>query len=111
MVSVEPDARAPDTWPLTLGPLVGLGEVDWAQAGPAVTITARRAASSNDPANAGRRVTERIFDPGAPGRNVTEVTPRPWCPSPLRSPGRPYGSRRNEAGNEPSNGIEEVRRC
>jgi hypothetical protein len=78
MVSVEPDARAPDTWPLTLGPLVGLGEVDWAQAGPAVTITARRAASSNNPANDGRRVTERIFDLGAPGRNVTEVTPRPW---------------------------------
>ena len=84
MVSVEPDARAPDTWPLTLGPLVGLGEEDCAEAGPAVTITATRAASSKGAPNTCRRITERIFDPGAPERNVTEVTLRPCAASPLR---------------------------
>jgi len=83
IVSVEPTARAPETCPLTLGLLAGLGEVDCAEADPAVTTTARRAASSSCAPKAGRRITERIFDPAAPGRNVTEVTPGRCAASPL----------------------------
>jgi hypothetical protein len=105
IVSVEPTARPPETSPSTLGPLAGLGEVDCAEAGPAETTTATRAASSGGAPNASRRITERIFDPAAPRRNVTEVTPARCVASPLGAADGAYRSR------EMDRNVEEVRRC
>jgi hypothetical protein len=95
---------------LTLGPLAGLGDADCAEAWPAATITARRAATSMCARRARRPITKRIFDPAAPRRNVTEVTAR-WCAaSPSGAETGAYGSSRFPQKFERTD-EQEVRRC